>query len=215
MKSFCPICGAPVAGEQTNRSDTSYLRSLYKLLYSFIIPIPFVGSFLGKQVYNLSSNPNIFYHKFLCESCRFCWFSNEMASSIKIGGNKDLGVIFQDDIFAIGAFSENLFLSQSIDGDNVLNSVVSNDGSINLNKYINGRSPNSSKMFQKTKIMLGHYIGETLDDEPDGWGVVFQRDGKLWYGKWKSGQKNGVGFECDFDGSNYNAGYWQSNQKLV
>ena len=50
---------------------------------------------------------------------------------------------------------------------------------------------------------------------PNGWGILFQRDGQMWYGKWKNGKRNGIGGSWDFDGSECKVGIWKNDTMVV
>lgn len=105
---------------------------------------------------------------------------------------------------------------QTTENNIILNTIIYKESDdIKLNRYINGRSLSSDKQFKRIRLNEGMFIGETFNNSPNGWGILFQRDGYMWYGKWENGKRNGIGGLCDFDGSNYKVGIWKNNNFII
>lgn len=110
----------------------------------------------------------------------------------------------------------NLYMVQTVVNNIVSNVVVYMDGDIvKVNKYTNGISSSSAKLFERINLDDELFVGETSDNLPSGWGILFQRDGQMWYGKWADGKRNGIGGYCDFDGSDYKVGVWKNNNLII
>ncbi len=216
MISNCPFCNKSLGGSPINKREVSLLRSTYKIYSSFIIPIPFVGSYIGGKISDWFSSPDEWYHRFICPDCRCSWIATENNPDIKTGGNQNLVTFYHRNTFVIGNVKEDLYMIQSVENGCTKNTVIYKDEiGIKTNTYINGMSNNSSTSFAKLRISNGYYIGEAISGRPNGWGVLFASDGHMWYGKWSLGQKQGIGFECDFDGTEYHAGYWSNNKFVI
>lgn len=216
MISKCPICKRQVEGSPINRREASILRSTYKFYSSLALPIPFVGSYIGGKVYDLFYFPEEWYHRFFCPACKCSWIATENHPNQKTGGNKSLVTIFIEDNFVIGLVEHGLYIVQTIVDNKISNTVVSKEGDTSqVSKYINGISNSSCKYFKRIKLNEGLYVGETLNELPDGWGIIFQVDGYIWYGKWKNGKRNGIGGSCDFDGSECKVGIWKNDTMVV
>lgn len=103
----------------------------------------------------------------------------------------------------------------------VVNNIVSNvvvymDGdNVKINKYTNGISSSSNQLFERINLNGELFVGETLNNLPNGWGVLFQRNGQMWYGRWADGKRNGIGGYCDFDGGDYKVGIWKDNIIII
>lgn len=180
------------------------------------MPIPFVGSYIGGKVYDLFCSPEEWYHRFFCPNCKCSWIATENHPEQKTGGNKSLITIFIDDSFVIGLMEHNLYMVQTVVNNIVSNVVVFMDGDIvKVNKYTNGISSSSAKLFERINLDGELFVGETSDNLPSGWGILFQRDGQMWYGKWKNGKRNGIGGSCDFDGSECKVGIWKNDTMVV
>lgn len=216
MISDCPFCKKQVEGSLINKREASLLRSTYKFYSSLALPIPFVGSYIGGKVYDLFCSPEEWYHRFFCPNCKCSWIATENHPEQKTGGNKSLITIFIDDSFVIGLMEHNLYMVQTVVNNIVSNVVVFMDGDIvKVNKYTNGISSSSAKLFERINLDGELFLGETSDNLPSGWGILFQRDGQMWYGKWKNGKRNGIGGSCDFDGSECKVGIWKNDTMVV
>lgn len=212
MTSSCPFCNTRVSGTPINKREASLLRSCYKIYYSAIISVPFVGSYIGGKISDWFSSPDEWYHRFVCPDCRCSWISTQNNPNLKTGGNQKLISFYYDNAFVIGNVDENLFMIQTVENGLVKNTVVFKDiDGLKQTKYLNGNSLTTSSKYGKMKLNSGLYIGELLDNHPSGWGALFSLDGHMWYGKWINGIRQGIGFECDFDGKDYRAGYWNEN----
>lgn len=212
MISTCPFCKKKVEGSPISKQGKSLRRSIYKFYLSLIIPIPFVGSYIGGKVYDWLSSPDEWFHRFFCPRCRCSWIATEIEPDIKIGGNQNLIAFYGKEYFIIGNVKEDFYMTQIPENGKIKNVVLFKDEcNIKANTYINGHSNQNSKIFMQIMLNIGLYIGETTKLKPDGWGVLFDVDGHIWYGAWSLGIKQGIGFECDFDGEEYRAGYWSNN----
>lgn len=216
MISDCPFCKKQVEGSPINKREASILKSTYKFYSSLALPIPFIGSYIGGKVYDLFCSPEEWYHRFFCPNCKCSWIATENHPRQKTGGNKSLITIFLDDSFVIGLMEHNLYMVQTVVNNIVSNVVVYMDGDIvKVNKYTNGISSSSAKLFERINLDGELFVGETSDNLPSGWGILFQRDGQMWYGKWADGKRNGIGGYCDFDGSDYKVGVWKNNNLII
>jgi hypothetical protein len=216
MISDCPFCKKQVEGSPINKRESSILRSTYKFYSSLVLLIPFVGSYIGGKIYDLFCSPEEWYHRFVCPTCRCSWIATENHPIQKTGGNKSLVTIFIEDSFVIGLVEHGLYMVQTVIDNKISNTVVSKDGdNLQVSKYINGSSESTNKFFKRVKIDEGLFVGETFDNVPNGWGILFQQDGFMWYGKWKNGKRNGIGGSCDFDGSECKVGIWKNDTMVV
>lgn len=180
------------------------------------MPIPFVGSYIGGKLYDLLYSPEEWYHRFICPTCRCSWIATENHPNQKTSGNKSLVTIFIEDCFVIGLVEHGLYMVQTVIDNKISNTVVSKDGdNLQVSKYINGSSESTRKFIKRVKIGEGLFVGETFDNVPNGWGILFQQDGFMWYGKWKDGKRNGIGGCCDFDGSECKVGIWKNDTMVV
>lgn len=215
MCSECPFCHKRIEGTPINKREASILQSAYKVYYSLLVPIPLVGSYIGGKIYDLISSPDEWYYRFLCPQCRCSWASTNNDSEIKIGGNKHLITFFYRGSFIIGSIENDSYLMQTEENGRITSTVVSKEGSILIQKYDNGHSQNTNKTFDKIVIHQGLYIGELNSNIPNGWGACFLTNGYVWYGKWLHGKRNGIGYECDFDGNSNKVGYWQNDNFII
>ena len=216
MTSNCPFCNKQVEGSPINKRESSILRSTYKFYSSLALPIPFVGSYIGGKVYDLFYSPEEWYHRFVCPVCKCSWIATENHPNQKTGGNKSLVTIFIEDSFVIGLVEHGLYMIQTVIDNKKSNTVVSKKGdALQVSKYINGISDTSCRYFKQIKLNEGLYVGETFDNAPNGWGILFKQDGFMWYGKWKDGRRNGIGGCCDFDGSECKVGIWKNDTMVV
>ena len=216
MISDCPFCKKLVEGSPINKRKSSILRSTYKFYSSLALPIPFVGSYIGGKVYDLFYSPEEWYHRFICPTCRCSWIATENHPEQKTGGNKSLITIFIDNSFVIGLMEHYLYMIQTTENNIVSNTIIYKEGDdIKVNRYINETSSSSDKQFKRIQLNEGMFVGETFNNLPNGWGVLFQRDGYMWYGKWEDGKKNGIGGLCDFDGSEFKVGIWKNNIMII
>lgn len=115
----------------------------------------------------------------------------------------------------MGSVENDCYLMQTEDCGKIKSIVVIKEGGITVKNYINGCSLYSENTFGRNKSSCGLYIGELIANIPNGWGFCFQNNGFLWFGKWKNGKRNGVGYECDFDGSHYRVGYWRNDKYII
>lgn len=215
MYSECPFCHSRIEGTSINKREASMLRSAYKMYYSFLVPIPFVGSYMGGKFYDLFSSPDEWYYRFVCPKCHCSWISTNNDSELKIGGNKHLVIFFYRNSFVIGAIENDCYLMQTEENGRTKATVVSQNETLSIEKYDNGSSLHTDKSFGRVAISQGHYVGELRASVPSGWGACFMNNGFVWYGKWFNGQRNGIGYECDFDGDKYRAGYWQGDNFII
>mgnify|MGYP000793190280 CR=1 FL=1 len=216
MYSECPFCHRRIEGSLINKREVSMLRSTYKICYSLLVPIPFVGSYIGGKLYDIISSSDGWYYRFVCPQCRCSWVSTNNDAEIKIGGNKHLLTFFYRESFVIGSIEDDCYIMQTEEGGLIKNSIIYRDNkSIVISKYTNGISDHGAKSFEKLYLGIGLYIGETYNSKPHDWGVLFSKDGYIWYGKWDEGEKNGIGFMCDFDGSDFKTGYWINNKQMI
>ena len=215
MHSECPFCHKRIEGTPINKREASMLRSTYKIYYSLLVPIPFIGSYIGGKIYDIISSPDEWYYRFVCPQCRCSWASTNNDREIKIGGNKHLVTFFYRGSFVIGSIENDCYLMQTEENGRTKATVVSKAETLLIEKYENGCSLNSSKTFGKETISQGMYIGELNNNQPNGWGACFLKNGYLWYGKWLRGKRNGIGYECDFDGNSNKVGYWQNDSYII
>lgn len=215
MYSDCPFCHKQIEGILINKREASMLRSTYKICYSLIVPIPFVGSYIGGKIYDLISSPDEWYYRFVCPKCRCSWTSRNNDYEIKVGGNKHLVIFFYRNSFVIGSIENDCYLMQTEENGRTTATVVSKEKTLLVEKYANGHSLNTEKTFGKIILSQGLYIGEFNKNVPYGWGVCFLNNGRVWYGKWLYGERNGIGYECDFDGKCNRTGYWQNDIFII
>ena len=215
MYSEGPFCERRIEGSPINKREASLLRSTYKIYYSLLVLIPFVGSYIGGKIYDIISSPDEWYYRFVCPHCRCSWASTNNDFEIKIGGNKHLVTFFYRGSFVIGSIENDCYLIQTEENGRTKATVVSKAETLLIEKYDNGHSLNSEKLFGRVKTSQGLYVGELKASVPSGWGACFMNNGFVWYGKWEDGKRNGVGYECDFDGDNYRVGYWQNNMFII
>lgn len=216
MHSECPFCHKRTEGTPINNREASILRSTYKVYYSLLVPIPFIGSYIGGKIFDVISSTDEWYYRFVCPQCRCSWVSANNGNEIKIGGNKHLLTFFYRNSFVIGSIENDCYIMQTEEDRLLKNSVIyRDDKSIVISQYTNGNSNYCTKKFEKLYLEIGFYIGETYNSCPDGWGVLFSKDGFVWYGKWNKGEKNGIGFMSDFDGGDFKTGYWNNNKQII
>ena len=67
-----------------------------------------------------------------------------------------------------------------------------------------------SKDFGDRVISTGVYKGELLNNHPNGWGVLYAKNGFVYYGKWSNGYKDGVFVSCSPDSKTNNVEYWKN-----
>ena len=213
MVSKCPFCNRIIEGSPINKRETSLLRSSCKIYCSLLLPIPFVGSYLGGKIYDLLSSPDEWFYRFVCPDCMISWIATPHNPEMKFGGNDNLVLFFYHDNFVIGNLRKNIYMIQTDEG-RVETSVVYEDENYHVHNYSDGKSLVNSKSFQKIKLSSGLYIGECLNNSPDGWGVQFMNNGYIWYGEWNNGIRNGVGMSCDFDGSHSTVEYWRQGTQV-
>ena len=215
MYSECPFCNRRLEGSPINKREASMLRSTYKLYYSLLVPIPFVGSYVGGKIYDFISSPDEWYYRFACPNCRCSWTSTNSDSEIKIGGNRHLVTFFYRNSFVIGSIENDCYLMQTEEKGSTKATVVSKADTLVIEKYDNGHSLTTETTFGRATISLGFYLGELRSGIPNGWGVCFMNNGFIWYGKWQNGMRDGIGYECDFDGDDYRVGFWQKNNFII
>lgn len=216
MHSECPFCHKRIEGTPTNKREASMFRSTYKIYYSLIVPIPFIGSYVGGKIYDIISSSDEWYYRFVCPQCRCSWVSANNDIEFKIGGNKHLITFFYRNSFVIGSIENDCYIMQTEEEGLLKNSVIyRDDKSIVISQYTNGISEHGTNKFEKSYLDIGLYVGETHNSRPNGWGVVFSKNGFVWYGKWNEGKKNGIGFMSDFDGRDFKTGYWNNNEQII
>lgn len=217
IESECPLCHTKVEGFHIDKRDSSFLKTVYKLYGSLIVPIPFVGSYLYGKFHDLLCGDTIKYSRFVCPDCRCSWITSPNNSMNKIGGDGHLITFFTDKSCLVGSLRDNLFFTITKTEENEKATVrYVKTGEICSETYINGKSSiGSLQSFAKIKYNFGLYIGEVISNQPCGWGLLIHRNGKLWYGKWYEGEKNGVGFECDYDGTHSQSGFWRNNNYVM
>lgn len=215
MYSECPFCHTRIEGTPINKREASILRTAYKTYYSLLVPIPFIGAYIGGKIYDIISSADEWYYRFMCPQCCCSWVSTNNNCEIKIGGNKHLATFFYRGSFVIGSIENECYMIQTEENGRTKATVVSNAGTLLMTKYENGYSQDSQISFGEKITSQGMYIGELNDNQPNGWGACFLKNGYIWYGKWLCGKRNGIGYECDFDGSDFKAGYWIQNIKTI
>lgn len=215
MESKCPICNASVVGDLLTTTDASLLRAGYKFYYSLIVPIPFVGSFIGSKLYDFISSLTNNYYKHLCLNCKCHWIGTSDFSDVKISGNNKLIAIFCNDTFVVGLVDKDLYTIQTQINSEVRTTIFIREGQ-NLIKHIysNGKCKENEIQYQKVRIGNEYYIGETKNSRPNGWGFTFAKNGYLYYGKWADGKKNGVMFSVSLDGRTNDVKYWQNGNLI-
>jgi len=172
MYSECPFCNRRVEGTSINKRDASLLKSTYKIYYSLLVPIPFVGSYVGGKIYDLISSPDDWYHRFVCSKCRCSWIATKNDTEIKIGGNKHLVTFFYRKSFVIGSIENDCYLMQTGTDGCTTATVVSRAETLSIEKYENGHSLSTDKTFGKVIICDGLFVGELIANVPNGWGLV-------------------------------------------
>lgn len=216
MKSRCPICGELVTGELLTRKDCSLLKSSYKFCYSLLVPIPFVGAYIGGKLYDFFNSVSNNCYKHICPKCKCHWTDTSDAVDVKISGNNKLFAIFcSDNTFVVGSIENKFYTIQTQSGNDVKTIVVYKQGNDELHtRYANG--VNNERQSSYGKICCGEsfYIGEILNSKPNGWGYTYAKNGYLYYGKWTDGKKNGIALSVSFDGRMNNVEYWQNGVLL-
>lgn len=68
--------------------------------------------------------------------------------------------------------------------------------------------------FTMIKVANGVFFGETNEESgiPEGRGVIFYENGKIYEGSFKNGQKNGLGFE-EYPDHSYYLGNFAKNRR--
>lgn len=215
MESKCPICNNSVHGDLLTVKYSSMLKSIYKFYYSLLVPIPFVGAYLGSKLYDFISSMSNTCYKHLCPNCKCHWIDSLGSLDVKISGNKKLVALFCDDTFIVGAIDNDLYIVQTKIEADIKTTVIYKQGNNVLKKiYINGQNDNDCSLFGRTNIGDGIYIGEIKNSKPNGWGFVFAKNGFLYYGKWADGKKDGVMFNVSLDGRNNNVEYWRNGELI-
>lgn len=209
MIDKCPICNNSVEGYGINKRESSLLRSTYKTFGSLVSPVPFVGSYIFDKIYNIVNGDNDQYNRFVCLNCRCSWISTPNTPRTRIGGDKLCSLFFVDDSCVFGSVEQGYYMTiRDFDKSIEIATVYQ---STNVTTYSNGISNCSTQSFKKIKFENGYYIGECEYGTPNGCGVMFHKNGNIWYGKWRNGMKHGVGFGCDFEGKNSIQGFWENN----
>lgn len=213
MIDKCPICGNSIEGYGIDKRESSFLRSTYKFLGSIASPIPFVGSYIYGKLYNSISGNSDQYHRFVCMNCRCSWVSTSNSPETKIGGDKLCSLYFIENSYVIGSVEHDCYMT--IRNFGAPNEVAYIYKSKKCTIYENGICRESSRSFTKKRIENGFFIGEIENGMPNGYGVIFHKNGNIWYGGWKNGMKNGVGFGCSYEGKNSIQGYWENNVQTL
>lgn len=216
MYSECPFCHKKIEGSAINKREASILRSTCKIYYSLLVPLPFVGSYIGGKIYDLISSSDEWYYRFICQKCRCSWTSTNNDRELKIGGNEHLVIFFYQNSFVIGSVENDNYMIETEVAGRIESTIITKEkDSLILEKYENGLSKINDKTFGKTIISQGFYVGELTKELPNGWGACFLKNGFISYGKWQNGKRNGIGYECDFDGKDYKVGYWQMDKFII
>ena len=211
MYSECPFCHTRIEGTPINKREASILRTTYKLYASLLVPIPFIGSFIGGKIYDLFSSSNELFYRYICPHCHCCWTSSNNNQEIKIGGNKHLVLFFYRESFVIGSVESDCYIVKTKNSGNINYSVVVIGDRLCVKRYDMEQPTSTGKYFRVFKHNDGLYVGEMESGVFNGWGVCFANNGFVWFGNWFQGKRNGIGYECDFDGSSYKAGFWRQN----
>ena len=216
MHSECPFCHKRIEGTPINKREVSVLHSVCKVYSSLFIPIPFVGGYVGGKIYEWCSSSDGWYYRCFCSYCHCSWITSNNNRHFKMGGNEHLVTLFYEYTFVIGAIRDDFYILQTFEQGRLKNTVVNKEGdTIKITKYIDGKSEDGTKTFETIKMSVGLYVGEMYLDKPFGWGILFQKDGYMWYGLWREGKKNGLGFLLDFDGTGLKTGYWLNDQFII
>lgn len=209
MIDKCPICSNTVEGYGIDKRESSLFRTTYKTFGALISPIPFVGSYIYGKLYNAINGGADQYHRFVCMNCRCSWISTPNTPRTRIGGDKLCSLFFVDDFYVFGSVEQGYYMTiKNFDTSNETATIYQSN---RVSNYSNGISNESSRSFKKIKYGNDFFIGECENGSPNGFGVIFHKNGNIWYGKWKNGMKNGVGFGCDFEGKNSIQGFWNNN----
>lgn len=211
MESNCPICNQSVGGVLVSPKESSLLKSWYKVCYSILVPVPFVGAYIGGKIHDFLNSLSSSGYKHLCPTCKCHWIDTQGTSDLKISGNNKLIAVFCDDTFVVGVIEKNFYIMQTQNGPDIKTTVVYMQGNdMKRNTYLNGYSCNSITSFGKLEISEGVYCGETNHSLPNGWGFVYAKNGFLYYGKWTEGNKDGIMFSVSLDGRTNNVEYWKN-----
>lgn len=213
MDSHCPCCSSATIGYDIKTSERSYTRSFLKLCYSILVPLPFVGSFIGNKIKDIIDFG--LYQRFICPNCGCVWIEGGNDSKLKLCGNDKIGAYFYDDRFAMGSIKSDFYIVGHKSVKSVYAEVYWIDSNVHKCRKHDIDTPNIHSSFCFMRHNTSSYIGEITNGLPDGFGMEFRRDGSLWYGQWKQGAKNGVGFESDTLGKGYNVGYWNNNVQII
>lgn len=213
MTDICPICGNHVEGYGTDKRESSLLRTSYKTFGAIVSPIPFIGSYVYGKLYNTINGDDDQYHRFVCMNCRCSWTTTPNNSQTKIGGDKLCSLFFVDGSYVFGSIEHGCYMT--IKDYNTSHETANVYQSGKVTSYANGESVSTQKQFRKMRHDNGYYIGEIENETPNGYGVFFHKSGDIWYGKWRNGLKNGVGFGCDFEGKKSFQGYWENNKQTI
>lgn len=216
MESRCPICGELVKGELLTKKDSSLLKSGYKFCYSLLVPIPFVGAYIGGKLYDFLSSISNSYYKHICHQCKCHWTDSPENVDIKIAGNNKLFAIFcLDNTFVVGSIENNFYTIQTQSGMDIKTTVVYKQDNYEIhNKYVNGINNDKQSSYGKIYNDGNIYIGEIKNSRPNGWGYTYAKNGYLYYGKWANGKKNGIMLSVSLDGRTNNVEYWQDGVLL-
>lgn len=211
MKCNCPICGSHNEGVIVTGKDSSILKSLYKMYYSLLVPIPFIGTYIGGKVFDVINSISSNVYKYVCPNCKCIWTNSIDAADLKFIGNKKLMSLFFHDTFVIGIIEKDMYMIQVQENSNRKVTVFfSENGSIASHNYINGKSNSCNLCFGDRVISTGVYKGELLNNHPNGWGVLYAKNGFVYYGKWSNGYKDGVFVSCSPDSKTNNVEYWKN-----
>lgn len=211
MESNCPICNRTVKGLLVTPKESFLLKTWYKVCYSMLIPVPFVGAYIGGKIHDFIVSLSSTGYKHVCPSCRCHWVDTQDTADLKISGNNKLIAIFCDDTFVVGMIEKNFYIMQTQIGADIKTTVVyMQSNELKMNKYLNGCSDNNYLSFEKVNIPDGVYWGETCGSIPNGWGFIYAKNGFLYYGKWSKGSKDGVVFSVSLDGRTNYVEYWRN-----
>lgn len=214
MYSKCPICGKVSTGMHVSSNESSLLKSAFKLYYSFIVPVPFIGAKVGAKIYDICSSTGNSFYRFICDECICSWVSSSDRPEVKIGGCEKLLFYFNEGALVLGSIKDNIYIIQTQDKDTMV-SYLNQREQVEYRHYKNGVCVEGSRLFGNVNLNSGKYIGELINGKPNGWGILLQNDGFLTYGEWEDNHKNGISFSCDYDGKKLSVSYYQKGKRLM
>lgn len=216
MESRCPICGNLVEGDLITKKESSLLKSCYRLSISMLVPLPFVGSYLGGKLADFVNSLTNKSYKHICHKCKCHWTDSPDTTDIKVSGNNKLmAIYYSENMFVVGSIENNIYTIQTKLGNDIETIVVSKQNNIVVQtRYINGLNNERGLSYGAIEYDGGLYIGEFQNSKPNGWGLTYAKNGYLYYGKWSQGQKHGIMLSVSFDGQTNNVMYWKDGVVL-